>query len=96
MYGRGSHDRLTDSGDWRERIALTEHRYLREDLRIGLSLLVSAAAIAGVATPLAKAFLAIGGAICSEDFAQGGRTLKTLGLGHLSKAELQMLLRKGF
>ena len=26
MYGRGSHDRLTDSGDWRERIVLTEHR----------------------------------------------------------------------
>ena len=51
---------------------------------------------ANLLTPLAKAFLAIGGAICSEDFAQGGRTLKTLGLGHLSKAELQMLLRKGF
>ena len=28
MYGRGSHDRLTDSGDWRERIVLTEHRYM--------------------------------------------------------------------
>jgi len=40
MYGRGSHDRLTDSGDWRERIVLTEHRYMREDLRLGLSLLV--------------------------------------------------------
>ena len=38
MYGRGSHDRLTDSGDWRERIVLTEHRYMREDLRLGLSL----------------------------------------------------------
>jgi opine dehydrogenase len=96
MYGRGSHDRLTDSGDWRERIALAEHRYMREDLRLGLSLLVSAAELAGVATPLAKAFLAIGGAICGDDFAQGGRTLKALGLGNLGKAELQTLLRKGF
>jgi len=96
MYGRGSHDRLTDSGDWRERIVLTEHRYMREDLRLGLSLLVSIAALAGVATPLAKAFLAVGGAICGEDFAQGGRTLDTLGLGNLSKAELQTLLRNGF
>lgn len=96
MYGRGSHDRLTDSGDWRERIVLTEHRYMREDLRLGLSLLVSVAGLAGVATPLAKAFLAIGGAICGEDFAQGGRTLETLGLGKLHKAELQMLLREGF
>src|SRR6478672_5596603 len=61
MYGRGSHDRLTDSGDWRERIVLAEHRYMREDLRLGLAFMISAAELAGVATPLAKAFLAIGG-----------------------------------
>lgn len=96
MYGRGSHDRLTDSGDWRERLVLTEHRYMREDLRLGLSLLVSVAGLAGVAAPLAKAFLAIGGAICGEDFVRGGRTLDTLGFGKLGKAELQTLLRNGF
>ena len=96
MYGRGSHDRLTDSGDWRERIVLTEHRYMREDLRLGLSLLVSVAELAGVATPLAKAFLAIGGAICGEDFSKSGRTLASLGLGHLDRAALQTLLREGF
>lgn len=96
MYGRGSHDRLTDSGDWRERIVLTEHRYMREDLRLGLSFLVSVAELAGVATPLAKAFLAIGGAICGEDFSNNGRTLANLGLGGLHRAELQTLLREGF
>ncbi|KRQ10209.1 NAD/NADP-dependent octopine/nopaline dehydrogenase family protein [Bradyrhizobium manausense] len=96
MYGRGSHDRLTDSGDWREQIVLTDHRYMREDLRLGLSLLVSVAGVAAVATPLAKAFLAIGGAICGEDFTQGGRTLQTLGLGKLHRSELQTLLREGF
>jgi opine dehydrogenase len=96
MYGRGSHDRLTDSGDWREQLVLTEHRYMREDLRLGLSLLVSVAELAGVATPLAKAFLAIGGAICGEDFAKGGRTLETLGLGKLHRTELLTLLREGF
>ena len=31
MYGRGSHDKLTDSGDWREHIVLTQHRYMLED-----------------------------------------------------------------
>jgi opine dehydrogenase len=96
MYGRGSHDRLTDSGDWRERIVLTEHRYMREDLRLGLSLLVSVAELAGVATPLAKAFLAIGGAICGEDFMKHGRTLTSLGLGDLGRDQLQTLLREGF
>ncbi len=96
MYGRGSHDRLTDSGDWRERIVLSEHRYMREDLRLGLSLLVSVAELAGIATPLAKAFLAIGGAICGENFVQGGRTLASLGLGGLGRGQLQTLLREGF
>jgi opine dehydrogenase len=96
MYGRGSHDRLTDSGDWRERIVLTEHRYMREDLRLGLSLLVSVADLAGVATPLARAFLAIGGAICGEDFLKDGRTLASLGLGGLDREQLQTLLRRGF
>ncbi len=96
MYGRGSHDRLTDSGDWRERIVLTEHRYMREDLRLGLSLLVSVAELAGVATPLARSFLSIGGAICGEDFLQNGRTLRTLGLDGLSRPELQTVLREGF
>jgi opine dehydrogenase len=96
MYGRGSHDRLTDSGDWRERIVLTEHRYMREDLRLGLSFMVSVARLAGVATPLANSFLAIGGAICGEDFSSGGRTLASLGLGDLDRNGLQTLLREGF
>jgi opine dehydrogenase len=96
MYGRGSHDRLTDSGDWRERIVLTEHRYMREDLRLGLSFLVSVAELAGVATPLAKSFLALGGAICGEDFWRSGRTLQSLGLGDLDRNSLQALLREGF
>ncbi|TMK42932.1 MAG: glycerol-3-phosphate dehydrogenase [Alphaproteobacteria bacterium] len=96
MYGRGSHDRLTDSGDWRERLVLREHRYMREDLRLGLSFLVSVAELAGVATPLAKSFLAIGGAICGEDFMKNGRTLASLGLGGLDRGQLQKLLREGF
>jgi opine dehydrogenase len=96
MYGRGSHDRLTDSGDWRERIVLTEHRYMREDLRLGLSFLVSAAELAGIATPLARSFLAFGGAICGEDFMRSGRTLQSLGLGELDRGGLQALLREGF
>jgi len=96
MYGRGSHDRLTDSGDWRETLVLTEHRYMREDLRLGLSLFSSVARLAGVPTPLMSAFLAIGGAICGENFLADGRTLESLGLGGLDAAALQTLLREGF
>ena len=95
MYGRGSHDKLTDSGDWREHIVLTQHRYMLEDVRIGLSLLVSCGELAGVPTPLARAFLAIGGAICGEDFMRTGRTLATLGLGAMDRAALQAMLAEG-
>src|SRR5580692_2835012 len=96
MYGRGSHDRLTDSGDWREHIVLTQHRYMLEDTRLGLSFLISVADLAGVRTPLARAFLAIGSAVCGEDFMQSGRTLASLGLDRLDREGLQQVLRTGF
>lgn len=96
MYGRDSHDRLTDSGDWREQLVLREHRYMREDLRLGLSFLISAAELTGTQTPLARAFLSIGGAICGEDFMATGRTLTSLGFGGLDRGALQKLLREGF
>jgi len=95
MYGRGSHDKLTDSGDWREHIELTQHRYMLEDLAVGLSFLVSVGELAGVPTPLARAFLAIGGAVCAEDFMQTGRTLQSLGLGGLDRAALRTMLAEG-
>ena len=54
------------------------------------------AGLAGVQTPLAKAFLAIGSAITGQDFAVTGRTLSSLGLGDLDRAALQTLLVEGF
>jgi opine dehydrogenase len=66
-----------------------------EDVRIGLSFLVSAGELAGAATPLARAFLSIGGAICGEDFMQTGRTFQTLGLGQLDRSALRELLAEG-
>ncbi len=94
MYGRGSHDRLTDSGDWRENIVLTEHRYMREDVALGLSLICDAGRAAGVPTPLAAAFLAIGSAVCGEDFS-AARTLAACGLP-AGKAAREGLLAHGF
>lgn len=94
MYGRDSHDRLTDSGDWREKIVLTQHRYMREDVALGLSLLCDAGRAAGVPTPLAAAFLAIGGAVCGEDFS-AARTLAGCGLEG-SSARRMDVLQNGF
>lgn len=96
MYGRDSHDDLTQSGDWSERLDLAHHRYMQEDTKIGLSFLVSVAALAGVDVPIARAFMAIGSAIASDEFASTGRTLAGLGLGHLDRTQLQALLAEGF
>ncbi len=96
MYGRGSHEKLTDSGDWRETILLTQHRYMFEDTRMGLSFLISAGILADVATPLAQAFLAIGSAITGEDFMMTGRTFETLGLGGLTWTQMRKLLAEGY
>lgn len=96
MYGRGSHDDLTDSGDWREKIVLTEHRYMLEDLRCGLSLLVSVGALAGVPMPVSAGLMTLGGAICGQDFMATGRPLSAVGLGDLDRAALQKLLAEGY
>ena len=95
MYGRNAHEEVTDSGDWREHLVLTEHRYMFEDTKIGLSLLVSFGELAKVRTPLARAFLAIGSAITGEDFLVTGRTRERLGLADVSLNKVRTILKDG-
>jgi opine dehydrogenase len=95
MYGNMAHDKLTDSGDWRERLTLTEHRYMREDVALGLAFIVSCADWIGVEAPTAKGLLALGSAICGEDFRQTGRTLETLGLATMTRLEMAEMLEVG-
>ncbi len=95
MYGRKGHEQLVDSGDWREHIVLTEHRYMREDTQQGLAFLVSVADWAGVAAPTATGLLAIASAICDDDFHTNGRTLEVLGLADLDRAGMSKLLSEG-
>ena len=95
MYGRGAHGKLTDSGDWREKIDLQQHRYMLEDTRLGLSLLVSVGRWAGVPTPVAEGLLALASAVTGRDLYSEGRTLDNLGLATLDKAQMAALLREG-
>jgi opine dehydrogenase len=95
MYGRKAHAPLVDSGDWREHIGLTEHRYMREDVALGLAFLVSVADWAGVSAPVARGLLAIGSAVCGEDFRTRGRTLERLGLAGLGRDGMARLLAEG-
>lgn len=95
MYGRAAHDKLTDSGDWREHIDLKSHRYMLEDTRLGLSLIVSVGKWADVPTPVASGLLSIGGVVAERDLYAEGRTLENLGLAELSFERMQRLLFNG-
>jgi opine dehydrogenase len=94
MYGN-AHDKLVDSGDWREHINLRTHRYMREDVAYGLAFLVSVADWTGLDCPIARGLLAIAGAVSGEDFAAGPRTLRALGLDRLDRSAMRRLLEQG-
>jgi opine dehydrogenase len=95
MYGQLAHDKLVDSGDWHEHLDLKTHRYLREDVGMGLALIVSLGEWAGVPTPVAAGLLAIAGAASGNDFRKTGRTMETLGLAGESRESLSVMLGKG-
>jgi opine dehydrogenase len=92
MYGRKVHKKLTDSNDWRERIVLGEHRYMREDVEHGLAFLVSVCEWADVPCPVARGLLALGSAVVGKDLRLEGRTLENLGLARLSREEMRARL----
>jgi len=95
MYGRRVHQKLTDSGDWKERIVLAEHRYMREDVELGLAFLVSVCDWAGVPCPVARGLLALGSAVQGRDLRAGPRTLEALGLAGLSREAMRRMLQEG-
>ncbi|MFM9883604.1 MAG: NAD/NADP octopine/nopaline dehydrogenase family protein [Burkholderiales bacterium] len=94
MYG-DAHDRLVESGDWRETIDFATHRYMREDVAYGLALLVSVGRWACVPTPVASGLLALASAIVGDDLTIGPRTLEALRLASLDRAGMQRLLATG-
>ncbi len=95
MYGKLAHDKLVDSGDWHEHLDLKTHRYLREDVGMGLAFIVSLAAWAGVAAPVAAGLLAVAGAASGNDFRTSERTMEALGLAGEQREALVTLLREG-
>ncbi|MET1755718.1 NAD/NADP octopine/nopaline dehydrogenase family protein [Novosphingobium sp. RD2P27] len=95
MYGNAAHEKLTDSGDWREKIDLQTHRYMREDTQLGLSMLVSIGRWAGHPMPVAQGLLALASAITGEDLYASGRTLERLGLASLDRASMTEWMNGG-
>lgn len=95
MYGNAAHEKLVDSADWREKLDLYDHRYMREDIGCGLVFLVSVAQWAGVDLPIANSLLNIASVIVGTDFRTTGRTFEQLGLAGHSRDQLRHLLLRG-
>jgi opine dehydrogenase len=95
MYGKLAHEKLVDSGDWHEHLDLKAHRYMREDMALGLALIVSLGEWLSLPCPVAAGLLALGSAATGNDFRHDGRTLETLGLAGMNRASLQAMLREG-
>jgi opine dehydrogenase len=95
MYGNLAHDKLVDSGDWHEKLNLTDHRYMTEDIALGLAFLVSVGRWAEVPCPVAEGLLALAGAVNDTDFLKTGRTLTSLGLNGMSRSDMAEMLESG-
>ncbi|MAV87529.1 MAG: glycerol-3-phosphate dehydrogenase [Rhodospirillaceae bacterium] len=96
MYGNSSHQKLTDSGDWREHIDLETHRYMIEDIAHGLTFLCSLGRWINQPMPISEGLLSIGSAIVRSDLYKNGRSLENLGLVKQDFKGLKELLLKGF
>jgi opine dehydrogenase len=96
MYGRAAHERLVDSGDWRERLDLSTHRYMSEDVAYGLAFLVSVCDWAQAPCPVARGLLALASAVAGTDLRAGPRTLEALGLADQAHTAVRELLVQGW
>lgn len=71
-----------------------QHRYYREDFGHGLLPFLELAAIACVATPVARSLFTLAQALVGIDYSQGGRTAEAMGIAGLSKSELIQRVRQ--
>ena len=94
LYGAGAKAKLIASGLWSETLTY-EHRYVSEDVALGLTLFESAGRTAGVATPAISGLLGVFGALLGRDLT-GGRALDHLGLGDLTRREVRALFHEGW
>ena len=83
MFYGVAYRQTRDRSVWNERIDFS-HRYVTEDVALGLVLWSSLGRRLGVPTPLSGAFVAIASMINGADYIHEGRTLERLGLADVS------------
>ena len=95
LYGAGAKAKLIASGLWSETLTF-EHRYVTEDVALGLTLFESAGRAAGVETPAISGLLLVFQSLLGRELSGRGRALERLGLGDFSRREIHAFLREGW
>jgi opine dehydrogenase len=95
LYGKGARAKFVATGLWHELLSL-EHRYVAEDVVLGLPLFESAARTAGVPTPAMSGLLSVFGVLLGRNLSGGGRSLEQLCLADLSLREIRAFLFEGW
>ena len=95
LYGAGAQAKLLASGLWEE-VVTFEHRYVTEDVALGLSLFESAGRLAVADTPAISGLLSVFEALLGRDLRTTGRGLDRLGLGDFVRREIRELLQDGW
>jgi opine dehydrogenase len=95
LYGAGARARLVKSRLGDETVTL-EHRYVTEDVALGLALFESAARTVSVPTPAMSGLLAVFGVLLGRELSGQGRAFEHLGLGDFLLREIRALLHDGW
>lgn len=95
LYGAGARARVAASGIFDETLG-ADHRYVTEDVALGLSLFESAARTATVDSPAISGLLQIFGVLGGRRLSGEGRALERLGLGDFSLREIRAFLHDGW
>ncbi|MGH7111151.1 MAG: NAD/NADP octopine/nopaline dehydrogenase family protein [Stellaceae bacterium] len=73
-----------------------DHKYISEDVPVGLVPMSALGAAAGVATPAIDALVTLAATIAGTDFAAQARTLDRMGLAGMDAAQIRRTVRDGF
>ena len=91
---------LTSNGDGPYQATGTpkswDHKYIAEDVPVGLVPMRALAAAAGVATPAIDAVIELAQTLAGNDFASDARTLERMGLAGMDGGRIRRTLEQGF
>lgn len=72
-----------------------KNRYVTEDVPVGCHVYHELGKKFGVPTPIIDSMIVLGGVMNKTNFFETGLTLDELGIGHMTKEQMQAYLREG-